>query len=125
MKAWVLTKRAPVESCPLVLTEGSIPEPAEDEILIRVHACGICRTDLHVTEGELEVRRPSVIPGHQVVGLIERVGAAVKDFAPGDRAGIAWLNRTCGVCDYCRTGRENLCDRAMFTGWTVDGGRYR
>src|SRR5439155_26372178 len=86
------------------------------------HACGICRTDLHVVEGELPVRRANVIPGHQIVGRIAALGSSVKDFALGDRVGVAWLNRTCGSCRFCRAGRENLCDQARFTGWSVDGG---
>ena len=122
MKAWTLNEPAPLESRTLVLTEVSIPTPVEDEVLIRVNACGICRTDLHVIEGELPVRRAPLIPGHQIVGRITALGSSVKDFAIGDRVGVAWLNRTCGVCEFCRTGRENLCECAMFTGWTVDGG---
>lgn len=122
MKAWVLDKPAPVESRPLILTDVPAPEPAGDEVLVKVHACGICRTDLHVVEGELPIRKSRVIPGHQVVGRINAIGSRVDEFKPGDRVGIAWLNQTCGVCDFCRTGRENLCDRATFTGWTVNGG---
>lgn len=122
MKAWVLNNPAAVESHPLVLSECPVPQPGADEVLVKVHACGICRTDLHVVEGELPVRKSRVIPGHQVVGTIGFVGSQVKEFKPGDRVGIAWLNRTCGICEFCRAGKENLCDRAMFTGWTVDGG---
>ena len=122
MKAWVLDKPAPVESCPLVLTDVPVPQPAEDEVLVKVHACGICRTDLHVTEGELPVRKSHVIPGHQIVGRINAIGSRVGEFKIGDRVGIAWLNRTCGICEFCRAGRENLCDRAAFTGYSVDGG---
>lgn len=122
MKAWVLDKPALVESRPLVLTDVPIPQPADDEVLVKVHACGICRTDLHVVEGDLPIRKLKVIPGHQVVGAVSAVGARVSEFKPGDRVGIAWLNRTCGICEFCRAGKENLCDRAMFTGWTVDGG---
>lgn len=122
MKAWVLDKPAPVESHPLILTDVPDPQPADDEVLVKVHACGICRTDLHVVEGELPIRKDKVIPGHQVVGTIKAVGSRVNQFKPGDRVGIAWLNRTCGVCEFCRAGKENLCDRAMFTGWTIDGG---
>lgn len=122
MKAWVLNQPAPVESRPLSLTDVPIPEPADDEVRVKVRACGICRTDLHVVEGELPTRKSRVIPGHQVVGTIDTVGSLVDDFKPGDRVGIAWLNRTCGVCEFCRAEKENLCDRAMFTGWTVDGG---
>jgi propanol-preferring alcohol dehydrogenase len=122
MKAWTLETPAPVTERPLNLREISVPSPAADELLLRVHACGICRTDLHVVEGELPVRRSPLIPGHQIVGRVAALGSRVADFAIGDRVGIAWLNRTCGVCEFCRAGRENLCERAMFTGWTVDGG---
>lgn len=121
MKAWTLTKPGPVESRPLALSEVPLPTPAEDEVMIKVHACGICRTDLHVTEGELPIRCQSVIPGHQIVGRIAAVGSSVKEFAIGERGGIAWLNRTCGVCEFC-IGRENLCEQATFTGWTQNGG---
>ncbi|MGH9928299.1 MAG: zinc-dependent alcohol dehydrogenase family protein [Pyrinomonadaceae bacterium] len=122
MKAWTLNEPAPIESRPLVLAEVSLPIPTEDEVLISVHACGICRTDLHLVEGELPVRRSPVIPGHQIVGRITALGSRVKDFAMGDRVGIAWLNHTCGLCEFCSRDRENLCERAMFTGWSVDGG---
>jgi propanol-preferring alcohol dehydrogenase len=101
-----------------------LPEPALEagQVLVRVGACGVCRTDLHVVEGELPPRKSPVIPGHQVVGVIERNGPGAARFAAGARVGIPWLHRTCGVCEFCRTGRENLCGRAEFTGWTVDGG---
>ena len=122
MKAWILSKPGPVDTNPLRLTELPVPTPGADEVLIQVHACGICRTDLHVVEGELDVHRSPVIPGHQIVGRIATLGSNVTDFAIGDGVGVAWLNRTCGVCEFCRAGRENLCDRAAFTGWTVDGG---
>jgi propanol-preferring alcohol dehydrogenase len=122
MKAWTLNKPAPVSEYPLQLTERAIPVPSNDEILLRVAACGICRTDLHVVEGELPVRRSPVIPGHQIVGSVAALGSDVEDFALWDRVGVAWLNRTCGKCEFCVAGRENLCDEAMFTGWTVDGG---
>ena len=87
-----------------------------------VHACAVCRTDLHVVEGELAARRSPLVPGHQVVGLVEECGPEASRFRPGARVGIPWLHRTCGVCEFCRSGRENLCDRAEFTGWTTDGG---
>ena len=122
MKAWTLTKPAPVSQYPLHLTERDIPTPSNNEILLRVAACGICRTDLHVVEGDLPVRHSPVIPGHQIVGSVAALGSSVEDFALGDRVGVAWLNRTCGICEFCVAGRENLCDEAMFTGWTVDGG---
>lgn len=122
MKAWVLKKPTPVSEFPLAKVEMTMPAPAEDELLLRVAACGICRTDLHVVEGELPVRRSPLIPGHQIVGRVAAIGSRVTEFAAGDRVGVAWLNRTCGVCEFCRSGRENLCEQAAFTGWTVDGG---
>jgi propanol-preferring alcohol dehydrogenase len=122
MKAWILRRPAPVTELPLATVELTVPTPSEDELLLRVSACGICRTDLHVVEGELPVRRSPLIPGHQIVGSVTAFGARVEGFAIGDRVGVAWLNRTCGICEFCRTARENLCEQAMFTGWSVDGG---
>lgn len=122
MQAWILNKPAAVRYRPLNRAEVPVPTPADDELLLQVAACGICRTDLHVVEGELAVRRSPLIPGHQVVGRVISAGAKVKDFFAGDRVGVAWLNRTCGVCEFCLAGQENLCEQAMFTGWTVDGG---
>jgi len=122
MKAWVLNKPAPIESRPLTLTEVADPRPRDDEVLVKVKACGLCRTDLHVVEGDLAIRKSPITPGHQIVGTVEATGSQVNGFNPGDRVGIAWLNRTCGVCEFCLGGRENLCDRPEFTGWTVDGG---
>ena len=122
MKAWVLREPAPVESSPIELTDIPLPVPQDDEILVKVSACGICRTDLHVVEGELSVRRSAIIPGHQVVGRIIALGDGVRGFELGQRVGIAWLHRTCGVCRFCTSGRENLCDDPQFTGWTVNGG---
>lgn len=122
MQAWVVDKPAPVCDRPLRRADVPLPTPSTDELLLQVTACGICRTDLHVVEGELAVRRSPLIPGHQVVGRVISAGAGVKDFNADDRVGVAWLNRTCGVCEFCRAGQENLCEQAMFTGWTVDGG---
>ena len=122
MKVWSLKKSASVDERPLVLAEQPTPVVHEDELLVRVSACGICRTDLHVVEGELPVRLSPVIPGHQIIGRVTAVGAKVADFVINDRVGIAWLNRTCGNCKYCLTGRENLCEQALFTGWSVNGG---
>lgn len=122
MKVWSLTKPASVHERPLVLAERPTPVAREDELLVRVSACGICRTDLHVVEGELPVRLSSVIPGHQIVGRVAGMGPHVEDFAVNDRVGVAWLNRTCGKCKYCLTRRENLCEHALFTGWSVNGG---
>lgn len=122
MNAWILKTPASVDQRPLVLTERPTPVVREDELLIRVSACGICRTDLHVVEGELPVRLSPVIPGHQVVGRVAAAGSHVEDFAVNDRVGVAWLNRTCGECKYCLSDRENLCEQALFTGWSVNGG---
>jgi propanol-preferring alcohol dehydrogenase len=104
---------------PLRLCEEPPPEPGVDEVLVRVLACGVCRTDLHVSEGDLEVHRPSVVPGHEVVAEVVSGGAR---FAAGERVGIAWLRHTCGECRYCRRGAENLCPNSRYTGWDADGG---
>jgi alcohol dehydrogenase, propanol-preferring len=122
MKAWILDTPALATKRPLRLRELPVPVPSEDELLLRVNACGICRTDLHVVEGELAVHRSPLIPGHQIVGRVTAIGSRVAGFAIGDRVGVAWLNRTCGVCEFCCSGRENLCEQPQFTGWTVDGG---
>lgn len=122
MKAFVLEAPNKVDDRPLRLVDVPVPAPADDEVLVRVSACGICRTDLHVVEGELPVRRSPLIPGHQIVGQVTELGSRVEGFAVGDRVGVAWLNRTCGKCTYCLSGRENLCEQAQFTGWTVAGG---
>lgn len=122
MKACLLKKPSPVEGRPLVLDEIPKPIPGAGELLLRVEACGICRTDLHIVEGELESKLTPVIPGHQVVGTIEAIGTEVAGFSKGQRVGAAWLQSTCGRCRFCKTGRENLCDTAQFTGWTRNGG---
>ena len=122
MKACVLRHPAPIESNPLEYTEVPKPEPSGNQVLVRVNACGVCRTDLHVTEGELAVRKSPIIPGHQVVGIVEAVGDRVQQHAIGTRVGIAWLHSTDGTCEFCRANQENLCNSPAFTGWTVDGG---
>jgi propanol-preferring alcohol dehydrogenase len=99
-----------------------VPAPRRGEVLVRVAACGVCRTDLHVADRDLPVHRPGVIPGHEAVGEVVEVGSAVSRFVPGDRVGIAWLRGTCGECRWCRRGAENLCPRGLFTGWDADGG---
>ncbi len=99
-----------------------VPAAGAGELLIKVQACGICRTDLHVVDGELTEPRLPLIPGHQIVGLVESVGAGVKGFQPGDQVGVPWLGGTCGECAYCLSGRENLCERAIFTGYQRNGG---
>ncbi|GEJ57038.1 zinc-dependent alcohol dehydrogenase family protein [Anaeromyxobacter diazotrophicus] len=107
---------------PLRLRDLPLPTPGPGQLRVRVRACGVCRTDLHVVDGELpDLGRP-VVPGHEVVGLVEALGEGVQGFALGARVGVPWLGWTCGACEYCRSGRENLCDRARFTGYTLDGG---
>jgi len=122
MKACVLPKPARIETSPLVYGEVPAPQPAQGEVLVRIHYCGVCRTDLHVIEGELPPIKSPVIPGHQVVGEVEGLGENAHRFRVGARVGVAWLNHTDGVCEYCRSGAENLCDNPAFTGYTVDGG---
>ena len=122
MKACVLRVPARVETNPLEFTETAIPEPGEGEVRVRVHACGVCRTDLHVIEGELPPRKSYMIPGHQVVGTVEKRGKDARRFAVGACVGVAWLYKTDGTCEYCRAGSENLCDNPEFTGYTVNGG---
>ena len=106
----------------LVLRERPIPQPGPGEILIEIEACGVCRTDLHVVDGELPHPKLPIVPGHEIVGRVAAVGSDVTGFARGERVGVPWLGATCGVCPYCRDGRENLCDRPLFTGYTRDGG---
>jgi len=113
---------APVESAPLRAVERAAPDPAHMEIRVHVRVCGVCRTDLHIVEGELPPRRPHIVPGHQVVGIVDRLGPGATRFALGDRVGIAWMRSTCGVCAFCRRGDENLCVLARFTGYDDDGG---
>ncbi|MEM1608458.1 MAG: alcohol dehydrogenase catalytic domain-containing protein, partial [Ignisphaera sp.] len=122
MKAMVLYRPGPVDENPLVYTDVEIPKPREDEVLIKISKCGVCRTDLHIVEGELPPKKLPVIPGHQVVGYVVEVGERVSNVSKGDRVGVPWLYRACGVCKYCRRGLENLCDNALFTGYSVDGG---
>ncbi|MGB9067029.1 MAG: zinc-dependent alcohol dehydrogenase family protein [Candidatus Acidiferrales bacterium] len=122
MKACLLRSPAPVERNPLEFADAPDPKPGPGEILVRVKMCGICRTDLHVVEGELPPKKFPVIPGHQIVGVVEKLGEAARRFQVGDRVGIAWLHRTDQTCEFCLRGAENLCDHPTFTGWTVDGG---
>src|SRR5438309_3192733 len=122
MKACMLRSPAAIETNPLECTEVPMPQPKSGEVLVRVRACGVCRTDLHVIEAELPPLKSPVIPGHQVVGVVERTGRGAVQLRAGDRVGIAWLHRTCGACEYCVSGKENLCESAAFTGYTVDGG---
>ncbi len=121
MRAWLLHKPAPIETNPLVLSEVPDPKPGPGEVLLRVHACAICRTDLHVVEGDLQQRVSPITPGHQVIGEVTAIGAGVN-LSIGERRGVAWLQQTCHTCRFCRTGRENLCDTPALTGWTRPGG---
>jgi propanol-preferring alcohol dehydrogenase len=118
MRAMVLDR--PGQS--LAMRETPVPQPGNGEILVEVKACGVCRTDLHVVDGELPNPKLPIVPGHEIVGRVAAIGAAVLGFAPGERVGIPWLGHTCGICAYCRSGRENLCDAPLFTGYTRDGG---
>ncbi|MFF3332514.1 zinc-binding alcohol dehydrogenase family protein [Streptomyces sp. NPDC002888] len=122
MGAWSVVAPGPVEDGSLRLVEKPVPVPGADELLVHMRACGVCRTDLHVTEGDLPVHRPGVTPGHEVVGVVAGLGSAVRGFALGDRVGVAWLRRTDGTCGYCARGSENLCPGSRYTGWDADGG---
>src|SRR5271155_4532531 len=122
MKACLLHSPAPVERNPLEFTDVPDPRPSKGEVLVRVKMCGVCRTDLHVVEGELPPKKSPVIPGHQIVGVVEGLGEGSRRFKRGDRVGIPWLHSTDQTCEFCRAGMENLCDHPTFTGYTVDGG---
>jgi len=122
MRAAVLHHPEPIATRPLAVEEVPVPEPGRGEVLLRVEACGVCRTDLHITAGELPPLRDAVIPGHQIVGRIEKRGPGVYSIRAGERAGVSWLGGTDGTCLLCRKGRENLCDHPTFTGYSVNGG---
>jgi propanol-preferring alcohol dehydrogenase len=122
MRAVVLTRPGPIAQAGLELRDVPVPEPGPGEVLLRVHANAICRTDLHVIEGELPDPKLPLIPGHQIAGVVEALGPGTQGVANGDRVGVPWLGGTDGNCPYCRSGRENLCDRPTFTGYQRDGG---
>ncbi len=122
MRGWQVMVPGPVAGRPLRRAELAVPSPAPGELLVRVLACGVCRTDLHVSEGDLPVHRAGVVPGHEVVGEVVALGTDVSGHRTGDRVGIAWLRHTCGTCAYCRRGAENLCPNSRYTGWDADGG---
>lgn len=122
MLAWVVDRTAPIDERPLKMVQRDNPLPSPGQVRVRVRACGVCRTDLHLAEGDLAPRRRSVTPGHEVVGVVDALGEAARRFQVGDRIGIAWLRRTCGSCRFCTSGRENLCTSPLFTGWDEDGG---
>ncbi len=122
MRALVLDRPSAIETAPLRLVELPEPEPGPHQIRLRVEACALCHTDLHIVEGELPAHRLPLVPGHQVVGLVDAAGSEVTRFRPGDRVGVPWLHETCGSCRHCRRDAENLCEAARFTGYDVDGG---
>lgn len=122
MRAMSFCVPAPVERRPLHFADVPIPRPGPRQILVKVSACGVCRTDLHVIEGELPPGKSPLIPGHQVVGTVQELGEGVEGVGVGARVGVPWVHRTCGCCEFCQRGRENLCESALFNGYTVDGG---
>ncbi|MBJ7287916.1 zinc-binding alcohol dehydrogenase family protein [Williamsia sp.] len=122
MDAWAVRGPGPIESSPLIFERKPVPHPEPHDLLVRVHACGVCRTDLHVSEGDLAPHRSRVTPGHEIVGTVVGLGSRVTGHSVGDKVGVAWLRETCGVCRYCMRGDENLCPRSKFTGWDSDGG---
>ncbi len=122
MKTMILKKQAPIEKAPLLFEEAPDPEPGPGQIRVKVLACGVCHTDLHIVVGELYPPLMPIIPGHQVVGVVDQMGEGCGRFNTGDRIGMAWLHKTCGKCRFCLNGRENLCSRALFTGYSAQGG---
>lgn len=122
MRAMLLSKPAPIETAPLQPTNVEVPEPTADQVLVKVKTCGVCRTDLHIVEGELPPHKLPIIPGHQIVGTAERSGSACSRVCVGERVGVAWLRKTCGHCAFCAAGKENLCPSSLYTGYDEDGG---
>ncbi|KAB2342076.1 zinc-dependent alcohol dehydrogenase family protein [Actinomadura rudentiformis] len=121
MRAWMVDKPGPIDDGPLRRIDRDMPEPGQGELLLKVLACGVCRTDLHVAEGDLPVHLPGVTPGHEIVGEVVAVGAGCRR-SVGERVGVAWLRGTCGACRFCRRGAENLCPASVYTGWDAHGG---
>ncbi|HEY5981380.1 MAG TPA: zinc-dependent alcohol dehydrogenase family protein [Microlunatus sp.] len=122
MDAWVVDSPGPIDHHPLVRVQRPTPDPGPRQVRLRVRCCGVCRTDLHLAEGDLAPKRPQITPGHEVVGVVDAVGDGARRFVVGDRVGVAWLGGTDGTCRFCRRGQENLCLAPTFTGWDVDGG---
>ena len=122
MRRLVLPRPAPIETQPLQAIAGELPEPGRGQLRVRVHACGVCHTDLHIVEGDITPPAYPLVPGHQIVGSVEAIGEGVTGWVVGDRAGVAWLQAACGACSFCRRGEENLCPQARFTGFHTDGG---
>jgi alcohol dehydrogenase, propanol-preferring len=122
MRAWAVGTPGPIDRSPLTRIDRPVPEPGPGQVRVRIRACGVCRTDLHLAEGDLPPRRPQVVPGHEVVGIVDALGQSASRFAVGSRVGVPWLARSCGICRFCRSHRENLCLDPLFTGWDRDGG---
>ena len=122
MQAWVVDHTAPIDDGPLRRVERDLPSPGPGQVRLQVVCCGVCRTDLHLAEGDLPPRHPAVVPGHEIVGRVDELGPGATRFAVGDRIGAAWLGAADGTCRFCRRGDENLCTAPVFTGWDVDGG---
>ncbi len=122
MHAWVVRRPRPIDEGPLALVERPVPQPGPGELRVRVAVCGVCRTDLHLAEGDLPPHGGEMIPGHEIVGWVDEVGECASRFGIGQRVGIAWLRSTCGACRFCERGDENLCTTPAFTGWDADGG---
>jgi alcohol dehydrogenase, propanol-preferring len=122
MDAWVIDEPGPIDASPLARVEKDVPEPGPGQVRVEVRACGVCRTDLHLAEGDLPPRHRRVTPGHEVVGVVDKAGPGASRWKVGDRIGVPWLAHTCGVCRFCISARENLCIDPLFTGWDVDGG---
>ncbi|MFQ6674515.1 MAG: alcohol dehydrogenase catalytic domain-containing protein, partial [Fidelibacterota bacterium] len=118
----MLHKTAPIQESPLAESESPVPEPGAGEIRVKVKVCGVCRTDLHIIEGDLDIPNLPIVPGHQIVGIVDALGEDVSKVNVGDRVGLPWMNSTCGKCPYCVSGRENLCNNARFTGLHRNGG---
>ena len=122
MRAWQVVSPGPIDDCPLELVEVAAPNPGPGELRVRVLVCGVCRTDLHIAEGDLAPHRDRIVPGHEIIGVVDELGPDAGRFMIGERVGIAWLRYTCGECRWCRRGEENLCVSPRFTGWDADGG---
>ncbi|HRC61918.1 MAG TPA: zinc-dependent alcohol dehydrogenase family protein [Dehalococcoidia bacterium] len=122
MLAQLLRRPRSIDLAPLTIEAIEAPAPGPGELRLRLEACAVCRTDLQIVEGDLALHRAPLVPGHQAVGIVEAIGPGVEGWAAGDRAGVGWLGDVCGACEYCTTGRENLCESATFTGWDRDGG---
>jgi propanol-preferring alcohol dehydrogenase len=122
MRAWIVDDPGPIDTHPVTQVDRPIPDPGPGQVRVRITVCGVCRTDLHLAEGDLPPRHHGIVPGHEIVGVVDALGPGSSRFSTGQRVGVAWLGATDGTCRYCRSGRENLCTSPTFTGWDVDGG---